>query len=248
MVPAAGTGGFRVNTTTASDRLAPLLTPGVWAVVAFTALYLLAALPWALMKGNKEFVLYIGVMFVMIALVTVVHLRVRLTTGVLVCLSVWGLVHMAGGLVPVPEPLPVNGEHRVLYSLWFIPGWLKYDHLVHAFGFGVTTWVCWQGLQSATGVGRPTPGLLLLCGAAGMGFGAINEVVEFFATLLVPETNVGGYINTGWDLVFNALGAAVTCIILAAGSRGGDPDNRPGREPERDRKPDLPVPVLEKTR
>jgi hypothetical protein len=51
--------------------------------------------------------------------------------------SGWGLVHMAGGLIAVPETWPVNGEHRVLYSLWLIPDLLKYDHVVHAYGFGV---------------------------------------------------------------------------------------------------------------
>jgi len=47
-----------------------------------------------------------------------------------------------------------------------------------------------------------------------MGLGALNEVVEFAATLLVPETNVGGYLNTGWDLVANAIGAATAALII----------------------------------
>ena len=73
---------------------------------------------------------------------------------------------------------------------------------MYAFGFGVTTLVCWEGLRSLLiDAGRPDPqpglGSLTLCAAAAMGFGALNEVVEFIATLLVPETNVGGYINTG---------------------------------------------------
>lgn len=46
-----------------------------------------------------------------------------------------------------------------------------------------------------------------------MGFGALNEVVEFCATLLVPDTNVGDYANTGWDLVSNFAGT-----LLAAGA------------------------------
>ena len=28
-----------------------------------------------------------------------------------------------------------------------IPGRLKYDRVVHAFGFGATTWVCWPELR-----------------------------------------------------------------------------------------------------
>ena len=55
---------------------------------------------------------------------------------------------------------------------------------------------------------------MLLCGAAGMGFGAFNEIVEFVATLTVPDTNVGGYINTGWDLVANMVGAIMACTWI----------------------------------
>ena len=32
-------------------------------------------------------------------------------------------------------------------------------------------------------------------------------MIEFTATLLLPNTNVGGYVNTGWDLVSNLVGA-----------------------------------------
>jgi len=195
------------------------VTPSDWAVLGFTLLYIAGATPWALLRGNIEFLLYVAVMLLMIGLVAAIHLRVGLSREVLVGLSLWGLIHMAGGLMPVPEGWPIHGDKRVLYSLWLIPDYLKYDQLVHAFGFGVTTWVCWQGLCAATGVRRPTVGLLLLCAAAGMGFGAVNEVVEFIATLSVPETNVGGYANTGWDLVANGVGAAAAVTLIAVGNR-----------------------------
>jgi hypothetical protein len=44
-----------------------------------------------------------------------------------------------------------------------------------------------------------------------MGFGALNEVVEFIATRFM-ETNVGDYENTGWDLVANLAGAAIAAV------------------------------------
>jgi hypothetical protein len=47
-----------------------------------------------------------------------------------------------------------------------------------------------------------------------MGLGALNEVIEFAVTLSVPETNVGGYINTGWDLVANSVGAVGAATII----------------------------------
>ena len=133
-------------------------------------------------------------------------------------MCVWGLVHMAGGLLPVPETWPIDGDIRVLYSLWLIPERLKYDHVVHAYGFGVATWVCWQGIRSAIvrrgGDGVPTAGLMVIAALAGMGLGAANEIVEFAVTLLVPETNVGGYINTGWDLVANLVGATAAALVI----------------------------------
>jgi hypothetical protein len=45
-----------------------------------------------------------------------------------------------------------------------------------------------------------------------MGFGAANEVVEFIASQMIAGTNVGGYINTGWDLVANSLGALLAAV------------------------------------
>lgn len=195
-------------------------TPAIIAAVVFTIAYMLAATIAAFATGNREFVFYIIVMCVLIAAIGMVHLRVRLSTGAIWALSIWGAMHMAGGLLPLPEAWPINGDIRVLYSLWVIPastpgeGYLKYDQIVHAYGFGVATWVCWQALCAAVDRNlRPTVGLMVLCAAAGLGFGALNEVVEFIATRLGP-TNVGGYDNTGWDLVSNTVGVVVAAAAI----------------------------------
>ncbi len=202
----------------------PRLTRSILAAGGFTAAYLLAATIAALATGNTEFIFYIVVMFVLIGVVLAVHFRVGLSAGALWCLAIWGALHMAGGLVPVPESWPIDGEIRVLYSWWLIPGLLKYDHIVHAYGFGVTTWVCWQGLCGSVGPLTPTAGRMILIAAAGLGFGALNEVVEFAATR-VTDTNVGGYENTGWDLVANTVGAATAAVWIYFGGRG---DRRAG--------------------
>ncbi len=188
-------------------------------LIAFTAAYLLAAVGGAMASGNKEFVFYIVVMLVLIAAIGLVHRRVGLSHGLLWALTVWGFLHMAGGLVPVPAHWPYNPPNAVLYSLWLIPDLLKYDQIVHAYGFGVTTWLCWQALRSAArdldgGPLRATGGVLTLCAAGGMGFGAFNEVIEFIATLTMPNTNVGGYINTGWDLVANLIGCGFAALWI----------------------------------
>lgn len=188
-------------------------------VLVFTSVYVAAATVAAVVSGNGEFLFYIFAMIVLGAAVAIAHVRVGFSSAVLWGLSLWGLAHMAGGMVPVPDSWPINGDIRVLYSWWIIPDLLKYDQVVHAYGFGVTTFVCWQGLQAilrdfSSAQPRPTFGMLTLCAAASMGFGALNEVIEFAATRIVAETNVGDYTNTGWDLVSNGAGAVFACLLI----------------------------------
>ncbi len=90
---------------------------------------------------------------------------------------------------------------------------------MHAYGVGLTTWLVWQALSHRVrshdrGPLEPTFGMLAVCATAGMGFGALNEVVEFIATLILPSTNVGDHINTGWDLVSNFVGATVAALVI----------------------------------
>ncbi len=195
-------------------------------VIVFTAGYMAISLLTSALQKNQEFVFYFVVMCVLIAAVAAIHLRVRLHVGALWGLSIWGLAHMAGGLMPIPASWPIHGESHVLYNWWLVPGLLKYDQVVHAYGFGLVTWICWQGLRgafAARGVSvKPTFGLLVLCVAGGMGFGAANEVVEFIATLTLPGTNVGGYANTGWDLVANFFGCLIAATAMSVLNRSHD--------------------------
>lgn len=197
--------------TTPAPRLLPIFI--------FNAVYMIAAVGSSMAKGNKEFIFYILVMLVLIGVMSLVHRMVGLSRPLLWALSAWGMLHMAGGLVPVPGGWPYQGEHAVLYSLWLIPEKLKYDQLVHAYGFGITTWLCWHALTASLRQRfviqlQPSFGMLTLCVAAGVGFGALNEVIEFIAVLTIPNTNVGGYENTGWDLIANLVGATMAAGII----------------------------------
>jgi hypothetical protein len=188
-------------------------------VILFTAIYMAVATVVAVITGNTEFIFYLVAMVVMIVVVMAVHRRVDLHPATLWCLTAWGAAHMAGGLMPIPGSWPHLGEDAVLYNLWLIPKCFKYDQLTHAYGFGVCTWVCWQGIIAATGTTRRTVGLLVLAGLAAIGLGAMNEVIEFAATLTMPETNVGGYLNTGWDLVSNLVGTVIGALWIGLAHR-----------------------------
>jgi len=189
-----------------STKLLPL-RPGEPALAVFAAVCLGIATTVSLMTRGYEFLFYIAVMVLVMWVVVHVHRRVGLSLASLWALNIWGAAHMAGGMLPLPAPT------GVLYNLWLIGHLdghgIKYDQLVHAYGFGITAWVCWQCLRARLAVPTPTLGMAVLCTLSGMGLGALNEVVEFAATKLVEKTNVGDYDNNMWDLTFNMIGAVV---------------------------------------
>lgn len=194
---------------------------------AFSSLYIAVFAALSIVKGNAEFVMYTVVVVLAAALVVFLDRKVaRIPTWILWCLSAWGILHMLGGNLPLRGP---GGEDIVLYSLWLIPfnaesGYLKYDQLLHAFGFFTSTCVCAVMLTPMLREERRHSAWpFVLCALGGMGLGALNEVVEFAAVLSLPDTNVGGYINTGWDLVSNAVGAAIGAAVMWWLARRGSP-------------------------
>jgi hypothetical protein len=142
--------------------------------------------------------------------------RFGLGVGMLWAASALGLAHMAGGLLPVDDD-------RTLYFAWLVPDLLRYDQLVHAFGAGCATLVCGTVLRHWVHNPRVTVGPAVFMVLAGTGAAALGEVAEFLATR-VATVNVGGYANTGWDLFFNLVGAAVAALGLARWSRLSVPE------------------------
>lgn len=210
------------------------LTPGAISALAFSIAYVGGAAAYSRSVGNTEFMYYVKVMVVLMMVVAIVHMRVRLTTPTLWMLSIWGLAHMAGGLVHVGEPA------GVLYNFWLLGEangrGIKFDQLVHAYGFGVTTYVCWQCFRPALASPRPTIGLALLAALASAGLGALNEIVEFTATQIMDKTNVGDYENNAWDLVFNMAGALITAGLIRIFATGDGTSNRESAPREDSRK------------
>ncbi len=189
-------------------------TPAVKGVLIFTFLELGAAGTWAVSRGNGEYLLFLATLIPAIALLGLMHRRIRFSAALLGCLSFLLFLHITGGLLELPRGFQTDGQ-RVLYNWWLLKPHLKYDHFVHAVGSGTATWFCWQLMQRAvasrTGWAfrdlRPTGELLFFCILSGIGLGALNEVLEFYATRIVPDTNVGGYVNNAVDLVANAVGS-----------------------------------------
>lgn len=159
-------------------------------------------------KLNLEFLFYAFTVALQVALFLYIDRRVQFSQLVLWGLTIWAILHFAGGLMPIPESLTEPGRPSNLYNMRLFPWFPKYDQLVLAYGFGMTVILIYEAICAR--IGRPLR-LDLVLGSmlflAAMGLGAMNEVIEFLAVLLMPETNVGGYENTGWDLVSNGTGA-----------------------------------------
>jgi len=120
-------------------------------------------------------------------------------------LSLLALAHMAGGLVKVGDD--------VLYNASLGSPALRYDHLVHSSAVFVCTLVLWQ-LVGVKMVRPSLPGCLAVVALAGLGLGALNETIEFLTTMVQHGTHIGGYTNTGWDLVSNVAGATGAGVVI----------------------------------
>lgn len=200
------------------------IAPGERAVLVVTLAYIIGFSTWFLGRGNWEFLIYVATMAVLIGLIGANLRRAEFPPAMLWALSLWGLLHMAGGGVPVGDgvlygavlvPVTADGANELTL--------LKYDQLVHAWGFGVTAWVLRHLLVRHFPATRGTWTAAAYPALAAMGLGATNEIIEFTAVLATPETGVGGYGNTLLDLVFNALGAIVTVSLCAAADRRRPP-------------------------
>jgi uncharacterized membrane protein YjdF len=187
-------------------------------ILLSTLLYITGFGIYFVSSGNVEFLWYIAVMIAFVTLIAGTINQTRFSPAMLWALSFWGFLHMAGGSIQV--------DGGVLYGLVVYPiilhgdfAILKYDQLVHFYGFAMATVAMFYLLKPIILDQASEGRIMLLTFLAGMGLGAMNELVEFMAVVAVPNTNVGGYFNTGLDLVANMLGALTAVVLLSVRDR-----------------------------
>ena len=128
-------------------------------------------------------------------------------------LAVAAIVTLAGGLIRVGHDVLYNANTGP-YSPALGTHYLQYDHFAHAYVSFVIVFACWFMLAAPHADGGRRGELVLLAVGAALGLGALNEMVEFIATLAHHGAHAGGYWNTGWDLVANLLGCTVASTLL----------------------------------
>lgn len=189
-------------------------------LIIFSLLYILGAAAFYIARGNWEFVAYVGVTIAIGALLVATVDQSNLDGFALWGLSIWGFMHMLGGILPVGDD--------VLYAWRIVPivdgggdfYILKMDQVVHFYGFAVAAVVVHQLIASRARA-RVNPAMLIFFAWAGaMGLGALNEVVEFLAYVSLDETGVGDHYNTGLDLIFNLAGALCGAVVQQLRSGG----------------------------
>lgn len=165
-------------------------------------------------RGNLEFVWYVFIMLILIALVSILHLKYDFTIPTLIGISIWGIGHMFGGSTLLTKerlytfvivPLFTTGDSTVF----------RYDQLMHFYFYIVATAMVYQILKKYLKKDAPWLPISILLVFIGIGIGAFNEIIEFLPVLFLDETGVGGYFNVAWDLVFNTLGSLVTVAYIS---------------------------------
>ena len=170
------------------------------ALSVFFLTYYLGILTVGLVSGRSQTLSYAVFVGVAALIVGRLYERVRFSQITLWGLALWGLAHMAGGLVEV------DGDP--LYQLQLIgDGQFRFDKVVHFFGFGFSTIASYEVLRARVSPNGAVRSLAIAAVFCGLGLGALNEMIEFLITLLPTENSIGGFSNTGWDLVANTLGA-----------------------------------------
>jgi len=163
-------------------------------------------------QSNYEFIGYVVVVLLLSILVAVSNAHIKYPMYVLWGLLGWAFLHMLGGVEI--EPGRVIYTYQILNIIGEPYNILKYDQIIHIYGFFVGTLVMFNVIKKYLVGSFSWLGIGVVVVMAGLGLGALNEIIEFFMTVLLPNTNVGGYENTALDLVSNLIGAVAAIFFL----------------------------------
>ena len=183
----------------------PLVLVTAASIIIFTLIFL--------KRKNYEFMIYIAVIIFFAVIIGSAHNKINYPKYVLWWLLAWAVMHMSGG------GLYIGGKKLYELTIFKIVGEpyniFKYDQLVHIIGFFAATLALYYTLKPLLKEDlKKWTALSIIVIMAGLGAGALNEIVEFTATVFVPETGVGGYENTSLDLVADLIGAVIAMFYI----------------------------------
>ncbi len=192
-----------------------MFTKHQYAVIAFSSLYLLLGSLYFMRGLNLEFVIYVAVIVVIFASVLATLRTTQFPVWMLWLLSIWGLMHVAGGAVQT-----VDG---VLFAYKMYPFMdyggdfyiLKYDQVVHFYLYALVALMSYHTLRVPLGIKSKTFLVMLAASMISLGISSMNEIMEFLIAVTVEQNGVGGYENAMLDFIFNFSGAFVAVVMYA---------------------------------
>ena len=187
-------------------------------LVSFCLAGLLIAL--TLVFQNHEFLLYAITVAALALVLFKTDQYFGFATAGLWMFNLWLVLHILGGLASWDG---VRFYDLMLLDLVGQPYQiLKYDQFVHFYCYVVMSVLMWSVVQKIArrDANRLVIGVVTVLAASSIG--ALNEIVEFAAVVLLGTDGVGGYTNTAIDLVANLLGAIVGTAYMHSRSPQSD--------------------------
>lgn len=167
-----------------------------------------------LQRSNMEFLGYLGIVLILGIIIISLKNVLKIEISEIWALSFFGFAHIMGGLILFSNG--TNLYQQILIDVINNGGGyviLKTDQVIHCLGYGTLGFILF-GVFSRILHKSTSKGLILFISIlVAVGFGALNEVIEFIVVLLTPFNGVGDLYNMGLDLIFNLMGAVVGSVI-----------------------------------
>ena len=163
---------------------------------------------------NYEFLLYAITVAILIVILYKTDQYFKYKQLGLWLFNIWLILHILGGLASYQG---VRFYDLILLDLVGDPyNIFKYDQLVHFYCYIVMSILMWSVIHKNMKQDASNIVICVITILAASSLGAVNEIIEFLAFMMLGIEGVGGYINTAIDLVANLLGTILGTIYMYA--------------------------------
>lgn len=163
---------------------------------------------------NYEFLIYAITAIILIVILYTTDKYFKFDQLSVWLFNIWLILHSLGGLAYYQG---VRFYDLILFNLVGDPYHiLKYDQFVHFYCYVVISILMWRVVHTTIKQSASNVVVCALTILSASGLGALNEIIEFVAVLILNTEGVGGYINTAIDLIANLLGAITGSLYMYA--------------------------------
>jgi len=164
-----------------------------------------------LAQGNYEFIFYVAVLFLVSLALFKLDKKYNFPNYALFLFSIWLFLHLAGGSFSL---FGTRLYDLMIFNLVGAPLYiLRYDQVIHFLCYFVITLLICRIVDFHSTKKTNKLFMIVISILAGIGVGAINEILEFLTVVFFNATGVGDYFNNALDLICNSLGAILASYL-----------------------------------